>query len=682
MSDRTKAPAADRVSAWSRMAGILNRAVSVVSYRLHVAAANLWRDSYNPLRGLTISRAINLLEAGERGEYADLQWTYRFIEMQDATLGALLERRTAAIQRLDWNIKVRENVPAGKEEIARTQEAALRAAYERITNLSSALESLAMASFRGFTHLEKVLDAAGNVVEFAPVDQWFWVRHGLYGRWQMNKEARFGVALGEDVPLERFIIREVSRPINRVALICFVRKGLSQKDWDGFIETFGIPAVFIIAPENIPKDKTEEYLDAADQVSSDARGVLPGGSDVKTVDNGARGANPFKEHIDYQDSQVVLRGTGGKLTMLNDATGLGSGQSDAHEKTFDDIAAAEAKEVSEILQKQFDAQILAAVTPGEAAFAYFELAANEETDAGKVVADVATLDGAGYDVDTDFIKEKTGYPVTRKVVAPPATGPAPSTAPADPILNRGEGDERWKRFARETGTLGIPRDVMPQINQGNRAAMVAFLRKRGIDYVRETAKPSDLKPSQAEYSPEKVERARAKRGTLRALLVSADHHVIDGHHQYLSDLQDAPNKPIDIFRLKAPAMQVIGTLLAMPSTTTADMPIRNRDEDESDQPEADDLKAKAIAEMIGVTASALEPVADLVADLAKDVQGDRTGDAEWLAAFEEAALRLPEFFDVSGADAFAGMLEASLGGAVLRGARDGLNGTPTDDDKE
>lgn len=146
-----------------RMGSIMNRAVASVSFRARIASANFWRDQYNPLRGLTIMRAVQLLEAGERGAYADLQWTYRFMEMQDATLGALIERRTSAIQKLDWSIKQRDKLPPGKEKVAAKQEAALRAAYEGIGNLSQALEKLAMASFRGFAHLEMVEDADGNV---------------------------------------------------------------------------------------------------------------------------------------------------------------------------------------------------------------------------------------------------------------------------------------------------------------------------------------------------------------------------------------------------------------------------------------------------------------------------------------------------------------------------------------
>lgn len=406
VADRPQKP--NRAGVFTRLAGIMNRAVASVSMRLHVAAANLWRDNYNPLRGLTIQRAATLLEEGERGAYAELQWLYRSIEMQDATLGALIERRTSAIQRLDWDIKVRNDVPENKKSIAEKQAAALRAAYEGIGNLSAALEFLALASFRGFAHLEKVRGADGMLRELAIVDQWFWVREGLYGKWQINRDGRPGARQGEDVPLERFVIREVARPVNRVALIAFVRKGLSQKDWDAFIETYGIPAVFVIMPPDVPSGKEEEYLATADAVVSDARGALPHGSDIKTVDNGARGNNPFKDHLAYQDEQIILRGTGGKLTMLAES-GSGTLGGNAHADTFEQIAQAEAMEISEVLRKQIDAEVLTKVTPGERAWAYFELAANEETNPEAIVKDVAMLVRGGYRVDPEWIEEKTGY---------------------------------------------------------------------------------------------------------------------------------------------------------------------------------------------------------------------------------------------------------------------------------
>ena len=90
-----------RIVKRDNVGAILNRALAGARYKTHLAAVNAWRDNYNPLRALTISRAVALLESGERGAYAELQWTYRFVEMQDATLGALIERRASIKQQIN-----------------------------------------------------------------------------------------------------------------------------------------------------------------------------------------------------------------------------------------------------------------------------------------------------------------------------------------------------------------------------------------------------------------------------------------------------------------------------------------------------------------------------------------------------------------------------------------------------
>lgn len=439
-----------------RLAGAARNAIAAVSIAARVMAANTWRDSYNPLRGLTMSKAVRLLEEGERGAFADLQWTYRSIEMQDAVLGALVERRTSALQEMDWDIKVRDDVPKEKADIAARQEFALRVSYERIANLKAAIEFLALASFRGFSHLEKIEDADGRVVAFEPVEQWFWVRDGIYGTWQLNEKSTLGTNRGEHVDLDRFLIREVKRPINRVALVHSIRKGLSQKDWDAFVESFGIPAVFVTLPANVPADKVDEYLEMAEAVTGNARGVLPPASTVTTMDGGARGANPFRDHLKYQDEQMVLRGTGGKLTMLAES-GSGTLAGSAHSETFEAIARAEAAEISELLQEQFDAEILGAVTPGEVAWAYFEIAANEETDTSQVVEDVSKLKQGGLRVDPGQISEKTGYDVTEEVqggadggVQGIATG---SQSPAGGSEGQDSGNPARRVESREKGKI-------------------------------------------------------------------------------------------------------------------------------------------------------------------------------------------------------------------------------------
>ena len=55
--------------------------------------SNRWRDAYNPLRGLGMARLVSLMEAGERGQYSDIQWFYYFMERTDAMIYSVIQRR-------------------------------------------------------------------------------------------------------------------------------------------------------------------------------------------------------------------------------------------------------------------------------------------------------------------------------------------------------------------------------------------------------------------------------------------------------------------------------------------------------------------------------------------------------------------------------------------------------------
>ena len=390
---------------------------------------NKWRSNYNPLRGLTIQRAVSLLEMGERGASADLMWTYRYAERRHPTLRGLKARRLSAIKRLDWNIKTRpeEELPTGSTQAqADAQALWLRQRYEAIDNLRAAICFLALAEFRGFSHLEKqvlgsqfaVPGSTANPEPRTPqlpseinhlelVDQWFWCRDGLYGDWQYNEAAASGRITGLPVNPDNFLIREVEDPISEIALLCFVRAGLADKDWDAFIEIYGIPKPVVIMPPNIPAGKESEYKSASESIADGQIGALPNGSDAKWPTE-ARGTQPFLDRLKRLDEQLVLAGTGGLLTMLTEA-GSGTLAGNAHQDTFHEIAIAEALAISEIFQKQFDAAALAEKFPGQPILAYFELAAKEETDPEQIIKDAKELSLAGYRMDVDELSEKTGY---------------------------------------------------------------------------------------------------------------------------------------------------------------------------------------------------------------------------------------------------------------------------------
>jgi len=415
-----------------------------------VSAANAWREYYNPLRALTLVRAVSLIEAAQRGMFAELQWLYSKIEGADATLMALIERRTSALIALDHNFKTlpADKLPPGATPaMAEDQAAALRDAYDGLDNLREAIEFLALASFRGFSHLEKIYDAdraeipapgegtrpsdtvgrvpspgALRIVHLEPVEQWHWVRPRRYGPWLYNAAATQTVR-GQPVDPARFIIRETPRPINRVALIAFIRKSLSQKDWDAFIEIFGLPGAVVIGPPGVPPGSETLYQTAAENVAKSASGYLPNGSSVEFSD-APRGSNPFREHLRYHEEQLILAGTGGLLTMLAQS-GSGTLAGSAHQETFEIIAKAEALKLSEVFQKQFDTETLERRFPGQPRLAYFEIAANQETDVSTIVDHAAKLSQAGYRVQRDALAEKTGYDLEPKgpSAGPPSAGP-------------------------------------------------------------------------------------------------------------------------------------------------------------------------------------------------------------------------------------------------------------------
>jgi len=134
-------------------------------------------------------------------------------------------------------------------------------------------------------------------------------------------------------------------------------------------------------------------------------------------------------------------------------------------------------------------------------------------------------------------------------------------------LSAGQIDREWSAFAPETGTLGVPRAQMPQIRAEHRGALANFLKARGIDSKPAEMPPGDLKPTQAEFSPARVEQARQRQGGDRSILVSSDGYVVDGHHQWLA--RRADGKPVSVIRLDAPIQEVLAQVAEFPSTSNA-----------------------------------------------------------------------------------------------------------------
>lgn len=366
-----------------------------------------WRDAYNPLRGISPAVVTRHIENAERGAQAGWQWLLKWVFTEDAVCSALEERSTSALSAMEWDIVISDAATDGQKAMAEAQRAGLKAFYESLCGFRASIAEIGRARFYGCSFLEKTVHPSGRL-ELKPIKPYYFVRDGSHGAWSLNPSISDGVTVGERIDPRQWVIRTVDSPVGRRAARMFTIKNYGIKNWQGFVEVYGIPAIFGIMPEDIDDKTRDEFIEIIDRVISDARGALPGGTDIKTVEAKTTGNSPFKELADWCDSQVVISATHGLLTMLT-APGSGTLAGSAHQEAFDLLAAKEAVDVSEILQEQVDRPWMEENHPGEPILAYFRLAPQTKYDPSKVVEHVGKLKSAGYGVDLEQLKERSGY---------------------------------------------------------------------------------------------------------------------------------------------------------------------------------------------------------------------------------------------------------------------------------
>ncbi|MFN4036405.1 LPD38 domain-containing protein [Comamonas aquatica] len=109
---------------------------------------------------------------------------------------------------------------------------------------------------------------------------------------------------------------------------------------------------------------------------------------------------------------------------------------------------------------------------------------------------------------------------------------------------------------------------MPQVDAAHRGALVNYLKGQGIASEQAEVPANSLKPTQAEFSEAKVRKATKRTGGDRAILVSSDGYVVDGHHQWLAKRQDG--QPVKVLQLQAPISQLLPLVGDFPSARAAE----------------------------------------------------------------------------------------------------------------
>lgn len=323
----------------------------------------------NPLRGLTMSKVVTHLDRAQFGFYSNLAWLFSYVERREPVLVGLKSRRQSALGKLDWTIETNGRIAADPKlnDQVEAQKKFLEEVYAAIDNLEEAWKWLGMSTFRGFAHLEKCYDENGVITHLQPVDQWYFGRRYPSKTWLYDRDA-MDRAAGVPILNEDWIVREQEGCLDEIAVIYYVWKVTEMKDWGAFSSRFGVPNIFAEMDKDVtlPAETTmDAYRDSIASIVSNGSGALPPGVKANMMSGGSSNETPFPVHIDYIDKSLVLAGTGGKLTMLSEATGIGSGATGAHEDAFDDIAMSESSDIAEIIDRSIGQPKLRAQFPGQ-----------------------------------------------------------------------------------------------------------------------------------------------------------------------------------------------------------------------------------------------------------------------------------------------------------------------------
>ena len=404
-----------------------------------VRQSNAWRDSYNPLRGLVVSRVVSLLEDYNQGTMAEVQWLWQQIERRYPVLRACIKRTASALKKRAWSYKIVADLPQGMEGLAKEQQAALRQVYEGIENMREAIRRLSHANFRGYCFLQKHRRPDGSIRELHWLPEWNWVRDGMFGAWFYNADARYAGAtgftadqqIGAGLPRDEFLIMESEAPVNEIATVAFANALMATKDWAAFVEIFGLPGAVVTMPQDVPQGQESNYESAASAVAEGGSGTIPYGATVSFPSGTVRGLAPFESFLKWHEKDVVLAATGGKLTMLTES-GSGTLAGGAHKDAWDEIVDGDCQDVSELFQRDIDGPVLDAAFPGQPHLAYFEIDGISDEDANSRADMVVKLAGAGYRVSRDQVEEDLGVELEEASANPELPNPKSGNQLEDP----------------------------------------------------------------------------------------------------------------------------------------------------------------------------------------------------------------------------------------------------------
>lgn len=360
-------------------------------------SAQAWIERTNPLTRLSLRAAQNIYDTARGGGYTRLQYIYAEIEKTDPTLFTCVDRRLSALSALGWRVVA--NVEGAEAE---AQKKKLEDMLDGAVGLSAAIEHMGLAFFRGYSFCEPYMRDGRLAFNCPP--SWEFNR-SPDGTWWHNPLVLEGDAGGEGQTAfdpEAVIHVERVRAVDYPALALYLRHEVAEDEWGRFLERYGIPPVILEMPPLAQPGDADRFAQAAQQVYEALCGAVPNGTKVNTLAE-ARGADPFSAFIEHQEKTMVRLCTGGTLGSIAEATGIGSGASDAQGDVWREIVSRDAVLIGEEFTRWFGRYVFP-----EGMLVRFELGTEKRATPDEVFDTAAKARQAGYRFTKEYLETETG----------------------------------------------------------------------------------------------------------------------------------------------------------------------------------------------------------------------------------------------------------------------------------
>lgn len=429
-----------------------------------------YRNVWNPLRYVTEREIGLIIDASRSGRISQLQLLYSLVEELDLTLAMCITRRNSSLP--DWTIKRRDTrrYRSYDEKLAQEQESFLYDQFvqcEDSGTLLKAITTLHNAVFRGLGVIEPIYDEFG-LKKIVSLDPWNFAidftRHDELGNYPLywNPTGADIINFKEElerIPEGQVIANFSNAPIDNFGLQIFLAEQMGFESYSKLVARKGLPATYIVAPEDLPAENLDAWANRAVECAKGGSGAFPFGSSIITQNIDPGNAQAIQDFLEWMSKQIVLASTGGTLTSLAQATGLGSNIADVQNDVFKTIVRHDAYKIGDLINRGIAKQLLDWQFPGKPHLVYFDLSNDAKQNPEKYLADAVSAKNAGLSIDLNQLQELTGYKLTKDEARPASDGAVVWSVPK--VAGNEARREDWEPGKGEEGEKVVENEAEP-----------------------------------------------------------------------------------------------------------------------------------------------------------------------------------------------------------------------------